>query len=151
MALDSDFVEAVKNSNLRLVRIKLGNIIAIDPTLKTLTEMREYAERYMPDLYELHDGELNWEHSAWSKNYYNEQQTELSFNFSRKRLDLLCSMAKKLYAGRINNINERREQETGNGFETVKNFSGTVIEGIGEAIESLGKWLKDLGDDIRYK
>jgi hypothetical protein len=151
MAIDSDFVEAVKNSNLRLVRIKLGNIIAIDPTLKTFTEMSEYAEKYIPGLYELHDGELNWEQSSWSKDYYNEQQTELSFNFSRKRLDLLCSMAKKLYSARIDTITEKRKHETENGSETVKNFTGTVIESIGEAIEGFGKWLRDTGRDIRYK
>jgi hypothetical protein len=151
MAMDSDFADAVKDSNLRLVRIKLGNIIAIDPTIKTFTEMREYAERYMPDLYEPHDGELNWEQSTWSKDYYIDQQTELSFNFSRKRLDLLCSMARKLYAGRINNINEKRKRETGNDSETIRNFTGTVIEGIGEAIEDIGKWLKNTGRDIRYR
>ncbi|MDR0429963.1 MAG: hypothetical protein LBH58_05745 [Tannerellaceae bacterium] len=149
MAMDSDFVEAVKSSNLRLVRIKLGNIIAIDPTLKTFIEMREYAERYMPALYELHDGELNWEPSAWSKDYFNNQQSELSFNFSRKRLDLLCSMVKDLYTERINSINEKRKQESENGFDTVKNFVGTVSEIVGEAIEGIGKWLKDMGHDIR--
>jgi hypothetical protein len=151
MAINSDFVEAVKNSNLRLVRVKLGNIIAIDPTLKTFTEMCEYAERYMSDLYESHDGELNWEHSAWSKDYYIEQQTGLSFNFSRERLDLLCSMAKRLYSERIDNINEKRKHETENGSEAVKNLVGTVVEGIGEAIEDIGKWLKDAGLDIQYK
>jgi hypothetical protein len=151
MVMDSDFIEAVKTSNLRLVRIKLGNIITIDPTLKTFTEMHEYAERYMPYLYEPHDGELNWEHSAWSKDYYIEQQTELSSNFSHEKLDLLCSMAKKLYSARIDNINEKREQETGSGSETVKDFVGTVIEGIGEVIEGVGKRLKDVSHDIRHK
>jgi hypothetical protein len=148
MTMDSDFIEAVKNSNVRLVRIKLGNIITIDPTLKTFAEMREYAERYMTELYEAHDGALNWAHSAWSKDYYNEQQSELSFNFSRERLDLLCSMAKELYTGRINSINEKRKQKTGGGFET-KNFLGEVVEGIGEGVERFGKWLKDVGHDIR--
>jgi hypothetical protein len=151
MTMDSDFTEAVKNSNLRLVRMKLGNIIAIDPTLKTFTEMHKYAERYMPDLYELHDGELNWEHFAWSKDYCIDQQTELSFNFSHERLDLLCSMAKIIYAGRINNINEKRKHETGNGSGSVENFIGTVLEGIGEAIEGVGKRLGNIGRNIHYK
>jgi hypothetical protein len=60
-------------------------------------------------------------------------------------------MARNLYAGRINNINEKRKRETGNDSETIRNFTGTVIEGIGEAIEDIGKWLKNTGRDIRYR
>jgi SpoVK/Ycf46/Vps4 family AAA+-type ATPase len=149
MMVNQDFLEAVRDSNLRMVRIKLGNIIAIDPTLKTFSEMREYAERYMPDLYDEHKGELNWEKSVWSKDYYNDQQAELSFNFSRERLELLCAMAQMLYAERIADINERHIHENKNDTETVQDFIGSLIEGIGEAVENVGKRLRDMGHDLR--
>jgi hypothetical protein len=114
MVLDSEFVEACDSGNKRLVRIKLANIITIDPTLETFREMKPYAEQRVTGLYDTHSGEPRKDRLLWTKDYYNEQQTELSFNFSSERLDLLCDIAQHIYGGaggRINAINEKREQE----------------------------------------
>ncbi|MDR0429962.1 MAG: hypothetical protein LBH58_05740 [Tannerellaceae bacterium] len=127
MILDPKFVEACDSGNKRLVRIKLGNIITIDPTLKTFREMRSYAEQRVTGLYDTNSGEPRKDRSLWTKDYYNEQQTELSFNFSRERLDLLCDIAQHIYGGaggRVNAINEKREQER------KANASASVGKGV---------------------
>jgi hypothetical protein len=135
MALEQEFIGAVNEKNKRLVRIKLGNIITIDPTLKTFREMKPYAEQNIPDLYDSHSGELNKNNSAWTKEYYNEQHTELSFNFSKERLQHLCDVAAFLYGARIDTINENRAraahghpaQQAGGGALV----GGAVLAGIG--------------------
>jgi hypothetical protein len=140
MALDSDFLEACNNGNKRFVRIKLGNIITIDPTLKTFREMKGYAEQCIPDLYDEHSGELRKDKSFWIKDYYIEQQSELSFNFSRERIQLVCDMTQYIYGkpgGRIDAINDNRERErkvkmsnsTVNGAVCVGG-GGAVIGGV---------------------
>jgi hypothetical protein len=140
MVLDNEFIEAVNGRNNRLVRIKLGNIITIDPTLKTFREMQDYAERHLDNLYDVHQGELNTDKSCWTKDYYIEQQAELSFNFSRERLGLLCNMAVHLYGARINTINESRTRE--NRDDTAKYVGGgalaggVIVAGIGAAVKA---------------
>jgi hypothetical protein len=136
MMLDSEFTEACASKNRRFVRIKLGNIITIDPTLKTFREMCAYAEEYIPDLYDLHSGEIKRDKLTWTKDYYNEQQSELSFNFSRERLQLLCDMAQYIYGGsdgRINTINENRERERKLNI-SQSSIGGAIVAGGGGAI-----------------
>lgn len=136
MALDSEFVEACNGRDKRFIRIKLGNIITIDPTLKTFQEMKDYAEQHIPDLYEAHSGELRRNKSSWLKDYYNEQQSELSFNFSRERLQLVCDMAQYIYggpSGRINVINDNREQDRKANMSASKK-GGAIMVGGGGAV-----------------
>lgn len=134
--LDSEFTEACGSRNRRLVRIKLGNIITIDPTLKSFREMCVYAEEHIPDLYDSHSGEIKRDKSTWTKDYYNEQQSELSFNFSRERLQLICDMAQYIYggsAGRINTINENREREQKMDI-SQSTIGGAIVAGAGGAV-----------------
>jgi len=150
--MNSDFIEVCESPNRRIVRIKLGNIITIDPALVTFREMKSYAERHITDLYDVHSGDLNADKSAWTKDYYNEQQTELSFNFSRERLQLLCDMATYLYGGpggRINAINENRERErnanksqTVTGGAVLGGGGSTVIGDVIEAVVGGGNWRR---------
>jgi hypothetical protein len=136
MALDSEFVEACNNRNKRLIRIKLGNIITIDPTLKTFREMKGYAEQRISDLYDAHSGELRKDKSSWTKDYYNEQQSELSFNFSRERIQLICDMAQYIYGesgGRINTINNNRERERKANM-SASMTGGAIMGGGGGAV-----------------
>jgi hypothetical protein len=140
MALDNDFIEAVNEKNRRLVRIKLGNIITIDPTLETFREMKNYAEQNLNNLYDAHQGVLNSNKNGWTKDYYNEQQAELSFNFSRERLKLLCDMAANLYGARINTINEGRVRENqddmGKYVAAGALGGGVLVAGIGAVVKA---------------
>lgn len=136
MALDSEFMEACNSRNKRFIRIKLGNIITIDPTLKTFEEMKNYAEQRIPDLYDVHSGELRKDKSCWTKDYYNEQQSELSFNFSKERLQMLCDMAQYIYGGtggRIDTIKDNRERDR-KAKMSASMTGGAVVVGGGGAV-----------------
>jgi hypothetical protein len=140
MALDSEFIEAVDSKNKRLVRSKLGNIITIDPTLKTFKEMLVYAESNISDLFDVNSGALKSNRSDWTKDYYNEQQTELRFNFSRERIQLVCDIAIHLYGDRINTITENRSRESqGSSTKTVgvgAFGAGALVAGIGAIVKA---------------
>jgi hypothetical protein len=141
MALDSTFIEAVKNGDKRRVRIRLANSITIDPTLQTFNEMKVYAEQQIHDLYDAHKGELNTARSAWTKDYYDKEQTELSFNFSRERLALLCEMAAYFYGDRIDAINENRRREESPEMSTATKAGigltagGALAAGVGALVK----------------
>jgi hypothetical protein len=146
--MDSDFTEAAKNRNRRLVRIKLGNIITIDPTLQNFREMLGYAEQHISNLWDVHEGELSYNSNFWTTDYYIEQQSELSFNFSHERIDLLCEMAKKLYVERIHTINAARKKAESDENQTGKDILGDLIEFMGDGLEYVGHKLKKISDDI---
>jgi hypothetical protein len=136
MTLDSEFMEACNSRNKRFIRIKLGNIITIDPTLETFREMKRYAEQYISDLYDVHAGELRKDKSSWTKDYYNEQQSELSFNFSRERLQMLCDMAQYIYGGtggRIDTIKDNRERDR-KAKMSASMTGGVIMVGGGGAV-----------------
>jgi hypothetical protein len=139
MALDNEFIEAVNDKNRRLVRFKLGDIITIDPTLKTFREMKDYAEHNLENLYDAHQGVLNIDKNGWTKDYYNEQQTELYYNFSSERLKLLCEMAVHFYGDRINTIHANRTRENRN--ETAKRVGGCAL-GAGVLVAGIGAIIK---------
>jgi hypothetical protein len=129
MAIEMEFEEAVRTGNRRMVRIKLANSITIDPTLKTFEEMKEYAETRISDLFDAHQGILLTDRGEWTKDYYDKQQTELSFNFSRERLQLVCDMAVYLYSDRIKTINENREREKKPSHSSAQVAGGVAIGG----------------------
>jgi hypothetical protein len=139
--MDYEFKEAANSGNTRLVRIKLGNIIAIDPSLRTFREMLKYAEKYTPDLWQEHVRDLCRDRTAWTKDYYNTEQTELSFNFSRQRLELLCEMSQYLYADRIKTINQKRTK-CEDSFEVLRNGFSDFLQWIGEVFRNWGRSIK---------
>jgi hypothetical protein len=146
MALERDFIKAAEDKNKRMVRIKLANSITIDPTLRTFKEMHEYAIIHVSDLFDTHKGILLTDEKEWTKDYYDKQQTELSFNFSRERLKLVCDMAQRLYSGRIKTINNARMKNK----ETVNDWIGDFVVIFGEIVEHIGKRIKDLGNKIKH-
>jgi hypothetical protein len=129
MAIELEFEKAVNTGDTRMVRIKLANSITIDPTLKTFKEMREYAETHIPGLFDVHKGELLLDKKGWTKDYYDKQQTELSFNFSDKRLRLVCDMAEYLYETRIKTINENRARAKQTRHTSTRTAGGVALGG----------------------
>jgi hypothetical protein len=144
MSLDQDFIEAVEDKNKRLVRIKLANSITIDPTLRTFEEMKKYAETHISDLFDVHKGDLLTDRGEWTKDYYDKQQTELSFNFSRERLRFVCEMAVYLYSERIKTVNNKRMEN-----REPMDILGDLLIVIGKIFENIGKNIEAFGNNIR--
>lgn len=98
MALSKDFIDAVEEGNVLRVKLMLKNSLLIDPTCQSFDQMFSFANERIANLIDKHDGETLKSSEEWDEEYYNVQTVKIVNNFSRERIDLLKSMAKKLYA-----------------------------------------------------
>ena len=102
MSVSKEFIDVVSKGNELRTKIILSNYMVVDPTFHLFDESLEYAKKSIPDLVVPHDGEeLNYDISAWTKDYYNRQSANLIDNFSQERIELLRNMCAYLYKDRI--------------------------------------------------
>ena len=98
MALTKEFLDAVEQRDVTMVRIMLKDSMLVDPSLKTFEEMLQAAGAQLPGLYDAHDGEeLKQNPSEWDEDYMNLQMVSVVSNFSRERVALLKKIVKKLF------------------------------------------------------
>ena len=97
MALSNDFKEAVQQNKKTKVRIMLKDSLLLDTTCAEFDEMLSFAKESIPDLLDVHDGEVFKSANQWDEDYLNEQMVAVVSNFSAERIDLLKKMVKKLY------------------------------------------------------
>lgn len=129
MALSETFRKALEQKDIRMVRIIIKDSLVVDPTFTEMDEMLREAERAQLDLYDPHNGEeLKRDKEQWNKAYMDSQMTALIRNFSRERLALLKEICAVLYAGRVQNIREKREGQARGSQETSSHFvAGGVL------------------------
>lgn len=129
MALSETFRKALEQKDIRMVRIIIKDSLVVDPTFMEMEEMLREAARAQLDLYDPHSGEeLERDREQWNKAYMDSQMSALLRNFSRERLDLLKEICTVLYAGRIQNIREKREDQARGSQETPSHFvAGGVL------------------------
>lgn len=101
MAITSEFKDAVQNGKVTRVRIMLKDSLLLTLGGEDFLQMFEYAKGRMPSLMDDHDGEKFKSSDEWNEEYLNEQMVTVVNNFSKERIDLLVSMAKKLYKPRV--------------------------------------------------
>lgn len=124
MALSETFRKALEQKDIRMVRIIIKDSLVVDPTFTEMEEMLREAARAQLDLYDPHNGEeLNRDREQWNKAYMDSQMTTLLRNFSRERLDLLKEICAVLYADRIQNIREKRENRARDSRSTQHNVA----------------------------
>ena len=98
MALAEEFINAVDEGKVLLVRIMLKDSMLVDPTLNSFNEMLSYAQKKMTDLFDKHNGEnLIDDPNQWTKEYMNKQMYTVVSNFSKERIDLLKKIVTKIY------------------------------------------------------
>lgn len=103
-----NFKDAVDKKNKLKVRIMIKDIMIVDPTLITYNAYMRYASARMSDLFDAHDGEeFDYNRSAWTKNYMNQELVAVVNNFSRERLDFLKKMVSYIYKDEIKRISNR--------------------------------------------
>jgi len=106
------FIKAVEEKNLRDVRIKLAKEMEFDPRGETFQEMLRYAEEKLENLYEEHDSKSFQEDSTtWNEDYLSDVKQDLSFNFSKERLDHYCKVAKFVLKEKAEKLNQEDVQE----------------------------------------
>ncbi len=112
MSLNSEFLKAVSENDIEMVRIIIADSAVTDPTLDSLNEMLRYAESNLSGLYDNHDGEiLINDKSQWTKAYMDRQISKLPLNFSKERLNLLKNICATRYSERANVIRNERQAE----------------------------------------
>ncbi len=136
MALTKEFIEAVNEKDLIMVKIMLKDGIIVDPTMKLYNEMIEYAESSIFDLYDKHDGEqLEYNEQLWNKGYMDMQMLKVVNNFSKERVNLLVSICKHLYKDRADKINQDRSINQSKPVITQKQVGiGITVAGVGLVI-----------------
>lgn len=110
MEVSTEFRNAIKNNNIRLVRIMLKDRIMIDPTFDTFDKLFKYANEHLKiPLCEKYNGKSFINNKAyWNKKYFNEQIVELLYNFSIERIEHIKDICKIIYANEIDKIRKKR-------------------------------------------
>lgn len=139
MSQSKEFIDAVTNGELTLVRVMLKDSLVMDPTFKEFNELISYAEKNISGLYEEHDDEdFETESSLWDKGYMNKQLNNLMYNFSKSRIEHLKKVCSVIYSDRISNASSKRsygEQSNINKVTGTKSIAKTVAAGgIGMAV-----------------
>jgi hypothetical protein len=96
MAITDAFRKAVSSGDIRGVRIMMKDSLLVDPSFIEFNEMNNFA-RDLSGLYDKHDeSELNNDKSAWNDDYMSEVMVQVVYNFSRKRIEHLKEVVRKL-------------------------------------------------------
>ncbi|MSR92013.1 hypothetical protein [Inconstantimicrobium porci] len=96
MALKNSFYDAVKDKNIRRLRIMMSDSLLVDPTFREFTEMDEVASS-VEGLYEPFDGRpLETDESNWNDDYMSKQMVQVVSNFSHERIEHLKSVIRYL-------------------------------------------------------
>lgn len=115
-SVSADFKNAVEKKNKLRVRIMLKDIMVVDPTMVSYNARIRYASAHMPDLFDQHDGEkLNYNKSAWTKEYLSQEMVTLVNNFSHERLALLEKMVPYIYKDDTERISNKHKDKIKNG------------------------------------
>lgn len=96
MEFSNAFYEAVKNGQVRKIRIMLKDSLLVDPTFERFREM-ERAASAVDGLYDVHDSRPFEENSElWDDDYMNKIMVQVVGNFSHERVEHLKKVVRKL-------------------------------------------------------
>ena len=130
------FIKAVEERNLRDVRIKLSKEMEFDPRGETFQEMLRYAEEKLDNLYEEHDSKgFREDSTTWTEDYLSDVKQDLSFNFSKERLDHYYKVAKFVLKEKAEKLDQEeldqaRSREQNNDTETYTIGRKTIYGGV---------------------
>lgn len=143
MSISKEFMEAVAAGNKLRTRIMLSNYMITDPSFGAFDESIAYALKVIPDLIVPHDGEeLNYDRTAWTKAYLDNQCSTVVDNFSQERIELLRNMCAHIYGKKVEetqrqkfvaDVQARREKST-----PPKKQIGAATAGAGVVVAAAG-------------
>lgn len=86
-----NFIDAVKNREVKSIRMMLSNELLLDPRGKTFSEMLQYAKDNIPNLFEENkpsDFEIPEDKSLWDDDFMFKVKKDLNNNFSYEKFGL---------------------------------------------------------------
>lgn len=146
MSISKEYVESVDNKDLLSVRLLLKNSLILDPSGKSFSEMLNYANEKLPDLFVDHDGESFKNKSEWDKDYFNEQTVKVVNNFSVERVELLKRIVRELYSE--DECETKKTEKSGNVDDNHSDMSnskkvGGVVAFVGGGLLISGLVIAD--------
>lgn len=141
MVISQEFLDAVNSNNKLLTRIMLKDSMVVDPTLEQYNERIRYASAHMPDLFDTHDGEaFDYNRSAWTKDYMNQELVVLVGNFSQERIEFLKNMVHYIYRDEIAQVQQKRNSQ-----RAASRSSGPARRQVGTGAVAVGAALAIAG------
>ena len=113
--ISETFKAAVDQNKLTRVRIMLCDKLTFEPSQGQYRAELAYATKRMPDLMQKHDGEkLNYDKSAWTKDYLAQQILRAKAdNFSKERLALIEKMVAYVYKDQVDTYVQKQKKNIG--------------------------------------
>lgn len=94
--MNNEFIKAVEENRVNIVRMMLSNEMLIDPRGKTFSEMLEYAKGKMTSLFEPNEParfDIPTNKEEWTDEIVSKMKRDLNMNFSIEKLSLFAEMA----------------------------------------------------------
>lgn len=110
-----DFIDAVKNREVKSVRMMLSNELLLDPRGKTFSEMLQYAKDNLPNLFEENkpsDFEIPEDKSQWDNDFMFKVKKDLNNNFSYEKLGLFEVVAIEVGKKKAQEIEKEERSRT---------------------------------------
>ena len=106
--LTDAFYNAVREKDLRSIRIMMKDSLLIDPSFKQFEEMQKAASG-LKGLFVPHDGRELEGQGGWDKDYMNAEMVRIVNNFSHERVNHLKKVVRFLYPAKeiANNVAEK--------------------------------------------
>lgn len=131
MAITERFKSAAEAKDITLVRIMIKDSMVVDPTLADCNLMIKMANSKFEGLFDAHDGEvLNYDKSAWTKDYMDEQMVQIVFNFSTERLELLKDICQFLYKDRATKASSEQKSGSSSTVQIDQKHVGGLIVAV---------------------
>lgn len=110
-----NFIDAVKNGEVKSVRMMLSNELLLDPRGKTFSEMLQYAKDKLPNLFEENkplDFEILEDKSQWDDDFMFKVKKDLNNNFSYEKLGLFEAVAMEVGKKKAQEIEKEETSST---------------------------------------
>ncbi len=115
-----DFINAVKNKEVKSVRIMLSNELLLDPRGKTFSEMLQYAKDNLPNLFE-ENKPLNFEipkdKRQWDEDFMFKMKKGLDNNFSCENLGLFEAVVMEVGKKKAEKIEKEEKYHTSQSYK----------------------------------
>ena len=91
--MSSRFDEAIANEDIKMLQAIINNSFITDPTTETVQKILKKIEDNNINIFELHDNKiLNEDETYWTRDYEKQLLSDLFFNFSHERFNLLLDL-----------------------------------------------------------
>ena len=151
--MSSRFDEAIANEDIKMLQAIINNSFITDPTTETVQKMLKKIEDNNINIFELHDNKiLNEDETYWTRDYEKQLLSDLFFNFSHERFNLLLDLVPYVEEDYIKQQEEKFNRSNISGYKNdadIEKSLKNVIEKIKIIVERI--YPKEKINDVLIK